>query len=230
MSVSESPRKSYGQCCGLARALDVVGDRWTLLVVRELLLGPRRYAELREALGGIATNLLASRLRQLESDGVVVRELGAEPADGVRYALSSWGEGLGEVVRAFVRWSVPLMARGQDDDVFRPSWLAIALPALLEPRLEGLERPVRIAIETVGERFVLDASREGILVLPWDDSCRPTLKAPPDIVFVLAAGKMTLTHAKAKGARVAGAREVQRLFPEASRGRKDERVAHRARS
>ena len=66
--------RSYRQYCGLARALDVVGDRWTLLVIRELLEGPRRYAELLDGLPGIATNLLAERLRSLEENGIVVRQ------------------------------------------------------------------------------------------------------------------------------------------------------------
>ena len=86
--------RSYGQYCALARALDVIGDRWALLIVRELLDGPRRYNELLAGLPGVATNLLAERLRTLESSGVV-----ESSADG-RYALTAWRIGLREPIYA----------------------------------------------------------------------------------------------------------------------------------
>ncbi len=81
--------KNFGQYCGLARALDVVGDRWNLLIVRQLLVAPARYRELLDGLPGVATNLLAGRLRELEAAGVIERRL----ADGaaVTYALTPWG-------------------------------------------------------------------------------------------------------------------------------------------
>src|SRR5436190_2149574 len=82
--------RSYGQYCGLARALDVVGDRWNLLIVRQLLIGPARYRELVDGLPGVATNLLADRLRDLETAGVIERRL-TEKGNGVLYALTPWG-------------------------------------------------------------------------------------------------------------------------------------------
>src|SRR5216684_4431450 len=130
--VKEMPARSYGQFCGLARALDVVGDRWSLLIVRELLLGPMRYGELVASLGGIATNLLADRLRSLESSGVIERRLGH--MSGVVYALTPWGSQLREAIEALIRWSTPLMVSGRDGDAFQPHWLAVALEALLRGR------------------------------------------------------------------------------------------------
>lgn len=121
--------RSYGQYCGLARALDVLGDRWTLLVVRELIDGPRRYNELLGGLPGIATNLLVQRLRSLESDGVVRR------LDDGRYALTAWGEDLHEVVYALGRWAGPLMARPRGEDEFRPNWIRHMVIA----RFEGFD-------------------------------------------------------------------------------------------
>ncbi len=83
--------RSYGQYCGLARALDVVGNRWNLLIVRELLIGPARYRQLQAGLPGIATNLLAERLRELEEAGVIERQLDSD-SNGVAYALTPpWG-------------------------------------------------------------------------------------------------------------------------------------------
>ncbi len=95
-------RKSYGQFCGLAHALDVVGERWTLLLVRELVSGPKRYTQLAEALSGIGTSLLAARVRQLEADGVIQRRLALDqPGSTVVYELSDAGR---ELAAAVVPW------------------------------------------------------------------------------------------------------------------------------
>src|SRR5919201_5272708 len=112
--VKQMPARSYGQYCGLARALDAVGDRWSLLIVRELLPGPMRYSELLASLGGIATNLLAHRLRSLEACGVIERRLGE--TSGVVYALTPWGSQLREPIEGLIRWSFPLMMTGPGSD------------------------------------------------------------------------------------------------------------------
>src|SRR5919201_472458 len=125
--------RSYGQYCGLARALDVVGDRWNLLVVRQLLIAPARYRELLDGLPGVATNLLADRLRDLETAGVVERRL-AEEGNAIVYALTPWGAELRQPIESLIRWSTPLMVRGPGGDSFRPEWLTLALPALLDTR------------------------------------------------------------------------------------------------
>ena len=125
--------RSYGQYCGLARALDVVGDRWNLLIVRELLRGPLRYRELVDGLPGVATNLLTDRLRELETAGVLERRLGGD-VNAVVYALTDWGAQLREPIEGLVRWSTPLMVRGPEGDRFHPDWLLVALPAVLAGR------------------------------------------------------------------------------------------------
>ena len=82
--------RSYGQYCALAKALDVLGDRWTLLIVRELMLaGPSRYTDLRNGLPGIATNLLSDRLRELEAAGVVAREQAPPPVATTLFSLTA---------------------------------------------------------------------------------------------------------------------------------------------
>ncbi|MGH3556807.1 MAG: winged helix-turn-helix transcriptional regulator, partial [Mycobacterium sp.] len=125
--------RDYGQYCGLARALDVVGDRWNLLIVRQLLIGPARYGELRDGLSGIATNLLTDRLRDLETAGVIERRL-SDDVNAITYALTPWGAQLREPINAFIRWSTPLMIRGPEGDDFRADGLLVALPALLAGR------------------------------------------------------------------------------------------------
>jgi DNA-binding HxlR family transcriptional regulator/putative sterol carrier protein len=99
-------KRSYEQYCPLASALDLLGERWTLLVIRELLWGPQRYTDLVEALPGIGTNLLAGRLRDLESAGVVRRRTLPPPAASAVYELSEHGERLREPLMALAKWGI----------------------------------------------------------------------------------------------------------------------------
>ena len=102
--------RSYADACGIARALDVVGERWALLVVRELLLGPQRFSDLRQALPGASSNLVADRLRELEARGVVQRRTLPPPAASRVYELTEWGTELEPIVLALGGWGlrVPL--------------------------------------------------------------------------------------------------------------------------
>src|SRR3954454_16334730 len=112
--------RSYGQYCALARALDLVGDRWTLLIARELYLrGPSRYTDLRNGLPGIATNLLADRLRALERAGVIAREDAPPPVATALFQLTPRGEQLRPVLEGLIRWGIPLMAEQNPGDAVR---------------------------------------------------------------------------------------------------------------
>ena len=101
-------QRSYGQFCAAAKALDVVGERWTLLVVRELLLGPRRFTDLLAALPGLGTSLLTSRLKHLEAAGVIRREQLPPPAGSRVYQITDTGLGVGLVVKALADWGAQL--------------------------------------------------------------------------------------------------------------------------
>lgn len=198
------PVRSYGQFCGLARTLDVVGDRWSLLIIRELLAGPLRYSDLVASLGGIATNLLANRLRSLESSGVIERRLGQ--TSGVAYALTPWGSQLREAIEGFVRWSTPLMTSGQGGDAFQPRWLALALPALLRGRTA--KPPVELGIEVAGLFMTLRIGEDGPHVTVQPDRRPDTiLTAEPEAVLGLAAGAITIDQALSQ-ASVHGDRRV----------------------
>ena len=184
--------RSYGQYCGLARALDVVGDRWSLLIVRELLLKPMRYNELVAALGGIASNLLADRLRSLETSRVIERQLGE--TGGVVYALTPWGTELREAIEAFVRWSTRVMVNGPDGDSFEPRWLAVALPALLRARTA--EPPAELGIEVPGLFLTLRIDEDGPHVIVQPDRRPDTiLNAAGEVVLGLAAGAIAIDQA-----------------------------------
>jgi DNA-binding HxlR family transcriptional regulator len=103
-------RRSYGDACAIARALDVVGERWALLVVRELLLGPQRYSDLRQALPNASSNIVSDRLHELEERGVVQRRKLPPPAGSWVYELTEWGARLEPIVLALGEWAldVPL--------------------------------------------------------------------------------------------------------------------------
>lgn len=154
--------RNYGQYCGLARALDVVGDRWNLLIVRQLLIRPARYGELRDELPGIATNLLTDRLRDLETAGVIERRLSDDSA-AITYALTPWGAELREPINGLVRWSTPLMIRGPEGDTFRPNWLLVALPALFAGRLPA-DRSASVGIAVDDAMVQLRVTESGISV------------------------------------------------------------------
>jgi DNA-binding HxlR family transcriptional regulator len=198
--VKQKSARSYGQFCGLARALDVVGDRWNLLIVRELLVGPMRYGELVASLGGIATNLLAERLRGLESAGVIERRLGQ--TSGVVYALTPWGGDLREAVEALIRWSFPLMVSGPGGDPMQPRWLALALEALLRGRTA--RSPAELGIEASGLFMTLRIDKDGPHVTLQPDRRPDTiLQAEAAIVLGLAAGALSYEEVQSQ-ARVHG--------------------------
>ena len=183
--------RDYGQYCGLARALDVVGDRWNLLIVRELLIGPARFGELRDGLSGIATNLLTSRLRDLEAAGVVERQLSGD-ANAIIYALTPWGAQLREPINGLIRWSTPLMVRGPEDDEFRPDGLLVALPALFAGRMPT-NHAVAIGISVDGVMIQLAASESGVGVSrPDGRQLDAVLTVEGALVLGLAAGALSL--------------------------------------
>ena len=121
-------KRSYRQNCALARAIDVVGERWTLLLVRDLLVGPRRFRDLVRSLKGIGTNLLASRLKELEDAGLIERR------DAAGYALTKSGEALEPAVLALVRWGLVHGPRNQPGDYHEDEWDLVALKALFQPQ------------------------------------------------------------------------------------------------
>jgi len=119
--------RSYGQFCAAAKALDVVGERWTLLIVRELLLGPQRFTDLLAALPGLGTSLLASRLKQLEAAGVIRREQLPPPAGSRVYQITDAGLGVGLVVKALADWGARLLDTPGPEETVRAGWLALHL-------------------------------------------------------------------------------------------------------
>jgi DNA-binding HxlR family transcriptional regulator len=129
--------RTYGDRCGIARALDVVGERWALLVVRELLLGPKRFTDLRVGLPNVGPDVLAQRLKDLESRGVVTRRTLPPPAASQVYELTGWGRDLEPVVLGLGRWGSRVPAA--DDAPLGPDAAMLALKTMFAPsrRLRG---------------------------------------------------------------------------------------------
>ena len=184
--------KSYGQFCGLARALDLVGDRWNLLIVRQLLVAPARYGELLAGLPGIATNLLSARLRDLHSAGIIRREA-ASDANAVVYSLTEWGARLRDPIEGLVRWSEPLMIPGQGSDTFQIEWFMVALPALLRGK-QSSRKTLNVGFAIDDSIVEVRASGAGIEVRFHDGSTLDAiLRAEPLIALGLAAGTLSLS-------------------------------------
>jgi DNA-binding HxlR family transcriptional regulator len=126
-------RRRYDQYCPVARALDVVGDRWTLLIARELLLGPRRFTDLAEGLPGIGTSVLTTRLKELEQSGLIAKRTLPAPAGSAVYDLTDPGRGLGPVLAALADWGMNLLGEPRDDDQVSVRWLVLGLAVTAEP-------------------------------------------------------------------------------------------------
>ena len=126
-------RKRYDQYCPIARALDLVGDRWALLVVRELMHGAKRYTDLVDHLPGIGTNILASRLRDLESGGIVTKRTLPPPAASRVYELTEYGRELRPALRELALWGARSLGPPTAEDELFPGWLENAVDIILAP-------------------------------------------------------------------------------------------------
>ncbi len=125
--------KRYDQYCPIAHALDLVGERWALLVVRELMHGPKRYTDLAAHLPGIGTNILASRLRDLETCGIVTKRRLPPPAASQVYELTPYGAALRGIIRELAVWGIRSLGPPTDGDELFPGWLENALDTVFAP-------------------------------------------------------------------------------------------------
>ena len=224
--------RTYDQYCSVARALDVVGDRWTLLIVRELLIrGPSRYTDLQYGLPGIATNLLADRLRDLEAEGLVTKEEAPPPVATTLFRLTPRGEALDSVLKALGRWGAPLLAGPTGDAAFRSHWLKFPLELHLADH-QPEAAPATIEIHTGEQPMLVDVAQGTIRVHPGTSpGPKVTLTGTPSLVLGLLVGALDIETARTRGLTVEGdiatLRRVQPLIPPAP---KVERPAKAGRS
>jgi DNA-binding HxlR family transcriptional regulator len=162
------PRREYSQECSLACALDAIGERWSLLIVRELSLGPLRFSELARSVGGPPTDVLTKRLRDLERDGVVGRRELAAPVAATVYELTDLGRGLERPMIELARWGMALQS-AEDVVGLAPSSLPNALRTVLHPPPEA---SFRLGLRSNDQAFALRA-HDG-----WIDATRGTIETP----------------------------------------------------
>lgn len=202
--------KSYQQYCSVARALDVVGDRWVLLIVRELLaLGPSRYTDLKRGLPGIASNLLADRLKTMESDGLIERYDAPPPVAAPVYRLTTRGRQLEDVLLALTAWGLPMMPTGPTgDDAVQPQWSALLAGLTLSGGLPE-DAEISIGIETGGDAataVLRHGSYEVHRGLSPDADV--TLSGPAQLVGGVLSGLVTAAEAARRGLVVTGRRSA----------------------
>ena len=154
--------KRYAEYCPVAHALGLVGERWALLVVLELMRGTKRYTDLAENLRGIGTNILASRLRDLEAGGVVAKRTLPPPAASKVYELTDYGRELRPVIRELALWGARTLGPPTHEDALFPGWLANALDTVLAPRapLGRFEFRVGEEVSSLVDGEVLDGPVE----------------------------------------------------------------------
>lgn len=205
----------YDDPCGIARALEVLGDRWALLVVRELMFGPRRFAQVRSGLHGISPNVLSQRLRDLEDAGVVRHDLLAPPANVAVYGLTERGQALEPVLLELGRWGSrePI---GTTEEL-SVNALLLALKTMFRP---AAPVDATFRLNVAGESFLVDAAG-GELQIVRDGTARPaavTLECDVATLRAVAFGRLSVTAAVQAGRlAVTGDRRVAarfgRMFP-----------------
>jgi len=190
-----SRRRSYDQYCSAARALDLVGDRWTLLIVRELLAGPRRYTDLHADLPGVSTDVLASRLKDMERDGLGTRRRLPPPGAAYVYELTQRGRELLPVLQALSMWGQGELGERRPTDALRAHWFALPLLRSLEG--EGL---VEVRLEE-GDFHLYVGAEDGPLYgdgpAPGEPDARLVLDA--ESAGALARGELSLADAVRQG-------------------------------
>ena len=189
--------KDYGQYCGLSHALDLIGGRWTLLIVRDLLTGPKRFTDLEHGLPGIPTNVLSARLKEMEDAGLVERTLLARPLSGFAYQLTAYGRDLEDPLMRLGLWGARSLPGPGPHDYFSYSSLAMGLRAMFNAdAASGIT--LRFRIES-GEQELRGAIERGDLTIPDVDTGEPdlTISAEPAVVADLIRGTRTIDHALA---------------------------------
>jgi DNA-binding HxlR family transcriptional regulator/putative sterol carrier protein len=205
--------RGYGQYCGLAKALELVGGRWSLLIVRELLTGPKRYTELQHGLPGIPTNILSSRLRELEEAGLVERSLLAH-SSSVVYGLTGYGLELEEAVVRLGVWGSKSLGRPGEDAAFSLSALALALRGAFDSS-KAADSELLLEVRLGDEPPLVVMVSEGRVSFPTKPPSRPiVLETAPEVMSELLVGSLVVRAAVASGrAKLDGSiREASRFF------------------
>jgi DNA-binding HxlR family transcriptional regulator/putative sterol carrier protein len=199
----------YQQYCALARALDIAGDRWTLLMVRELVPGPRRFTDLIDGLPGISRNLLTERLRNLERDGIVARRELPPPAARQVYELTDDGRDLAGAMAPLIGWGARRLGERKPTESFRARWAALGMATFADREAaKGVSETYQYLVGGSAFHFIVD---DGSIELRDGRAEDPavTLATDEDTLAEIMSGTITASSAAAGGAlTVAGDRQA----------------------
>ncbi|WP_040524962.1 winged helix-turn-helix transcriptional regulator [Gordonia effusa] len=193
-------RRSYDQFCGLSRALDIVGERWTLLIVRELMSGPKRYSDLAGTLVGIGTSLLANRLKQLDADGILTRRYVGPPVASTVYELTDVGQELANSLAPLAIWGVrhQISAGPDDHETYHVEWTLLFLSRMLRPAelSENYSYEVR-----VGDDAAWLTIRDGIASVAVNgvDGADAVVTTDPETMAAISGGRVAIGDAIGDG-------------------------------
>jgi DNA-binding HxlR family transcriptional regulator/putative sterol carrier protein len=203
------PEHRYQQYCGLARALDVAGDRWTLLIVRELVPGARRFTDLLDGLPGISRNLLTERLRGLERDGVIARRDLPPPAARQVYELTDDGRDLAGAMVPLIGWGARRLGGRKAGESFRARWAAVGLASLADREAaRGVSETYQYLVGDSAFHFTVDDGSIQLRDGRAEDAA-VTLTTDEKTLADIASGKITASSAARSGAlTVAGDRQA----------------------
>ena len=211
-------RRSYKQLCGLAAALDVIGERWTLLLVRDLGIAARRYSELLEGLPGIGEGLLAQRLRHLEAEGIARRTF-SDDAGAVVYELTDDGRELFESLGPLTRWGIRRVAPLSEDADERADWVAVAIRGRLDPRVTvGVNERYEMRVDDQPFTIIADDGQVVVERGPCDDAV-VRISLDIETFLELGLGMLRVRDARASGrAKVQGDGEAVARYSSMLRG------------
>lgn len=194
------PRRTYSQYCPAAKALDVVGERWTLLIVRNLALGPQRYTDLLDGLPGLSPNVLAERLKHLEASGILVKRQLPPPAASTVYELTAQGVGLTDVVLSLARWGHQFMDAPGPGDSVEVSWMLVYLRSIANlEAAKGVHETYEFLIDDDRFHVVVDDGSVDTIQGPSPTPPAVTVRADLSTFVQIGSGRLPAADAIADG-------------------------------
>jgi DNA-binding HxlR family transcriptional regulator len=206
--------RRYGQFCGVTRALEIVGERWALLIIRDLLVSPKRFTDLRQGLPRIPTNILSTRLKELEEAGVVRRRVLPRPSGAVVYELTEYGQELDEVVMGLGRWGAQRLGEPGPDDIVTEDSMIMAMRSTFHPEA-AIGRNVRYQLNLGPIVIHMDIDNGHLEVAGGEGQDRDIVIEAGPAIKALMAGEITPDEALADGSvKVTGDPDLLKQFAE----------------
>lgn len=206
----------YPQFCALARAAELIGERWTLLIIRELLLGPKRFGDLQDHLDGMSPTLLTSRLTELIDSNVVRKISLPRPVNAQLYELTEIGREIQPAIRELIRWGGRFLFPPVPGDVFEPDWVLLGLDAIAK-RTPVPQVSIGLVVSHGAKSapFIIAGGQTGTTIQKGWMDCKASLEAPFDAVLQIIGRSLSLEEAvAAQQAKVSGSATLVRKLPQ----------------